>query len=248
MNRMSGVLSLAVTCAVSLAVICVMICASAARVSAEETPWYRFGTPGLVLADLSPQLLLDGDALPDPGMVLADCSSDPDCVNGGATDYRITGLPDLDLGDSGTYSLVWSYNGVSYTYYWPSRTSTPVATINRVSVQITQNPVKLGPGATEPAAGLTIYGLNADPTGSVVTFSMWDQSGTKVLDGVSATVVGTEALIDGTYSLTVVHNWLASETASVGSYYARFNITLPGGGVMIQPPERNRLGVEIYAP
>lgn len=226
----------------------VLVIATAAAVQSEETPWYPLGEAGLALADLSPQLLLDGDAVADPGMSLVNCNADPECVNGTDRDYRIVGLPDLSAGDSGTYSLTFAHNGAGYTYYWPSRTQTPVSTVNRVSYQVTQNPLELFTGATQPSASLTISGLSADPTGSTVTFSMWTQSGTLALDGVSASVDGVEALSDGTYELTVTHDWLVAETADSGSYYARFTVTLPGGGIMIAPPAPNRLGVRIYAP
>lgn len=210
--------------------------------SAEKTSLFPLGASGLVKADLTFQLY-QGDLsteVADPGVVLVEDT--------GTGWYQWTNLPDVATGDD-QYHFRWTYvtTGYSGTHTWPLETRTPQAIVNRLSYSVTQNPLELFAGATVPSISLTIKGLAADPTGATATFTLWTNMGTATLTAVAATVSDIDQLADGTWEAVVTHEWTTVETAALsGTYYGRFTVTLPGGGVLVSPPAPSRMQVRVY--
>lgn len=204
---------------------------------AEETPLIPLGVSGVVKADLALQLYQDGDEIADPGIVLTEKAN--------GRDYIFTGLPDVEAGDGTVYCLVFEFQGIGYSYPWPTETRTPQAVVNRLTTHIARNPLELAAGATIPSASLAIHGLSSDPSGAAATMTL-TQDGEAILDAVAATVTGEQAS-DGTWSATVTHDWTIAETAALeGSYSARFTVVFPGGAVLIEPRAPNIYQVVVY--
>lgn len=209
---------------------------------AEETSPFPLGASGLAKGEVTFQLYL-GDLtteVADPGVVLVE--------DAGTGWYQWTDLPDVAAGgDQYHFRWVYAVTGYSGTHTWPLETRTPQAIVNRVSVQVTQNPLEIAAGATVPSVSSTIRGLAADPTGGSVAFTLWSSAGVAVLSAVSATLSDIDQLSDGTWEATVTHDWTTVETAALdGVYYGRFTVTLPGGGVLIAPPAPGRLQVRVW--
>jgi hypothetical protein len=208
---------------------------------AEDSDAFPLGATGVAKGDLTTLQLYQGDItnpVADPGIVLAEDSGW----------YQWTSLPDVEAGGT-QYLLVWEYATTGYggSYTWPVTTRTPQSIVNRISVQVSQNPLKIVSGATIPSASTRIKGLAADPTGSTVTFTLWTSAHVVTLSNVSATLSDIDQLADGTWEADVTHDWTIGETGALsGWYYGKFTLTLPGGGVLIAPVESSGLQVRVF--
>jgi hypothetical protein len=208
---------------------------------AEESKPFQLGEAGVVKGDLTLQLYLNSLSNPvaDPGIALTE----------DAGWYQWESLPDVEAGSTDQYYLVFSYatTGAWGSYAWPSRTQTPQAVVNRVSVEIARNPLEIVAGTTLPSAELTVFGLSSNPAGAAVVFDLVDEDGAVVIDDASASVVDSDLASDGTWSATLRHDWSGGETSALsGSYYVRFWITFSGGGIMAQPTAPNRYQVVVF--
>lgn len=220
-----------------LAFLAAFVCAMS--LSAEESPVFRLGASGILKSALTPQLYLNGTPTSDPGVVLTEMAN--------GLDYRFTALPNVTAGSTDVYSWVWEYNDVGYSYTWPAQTRTPQAVINRVSYQVQTNPLEIAAGATLPSASVLVTGLSSDPTGGTATFTLSASSGTSVITAAAASLSDIDQDAAGAWEVTLTHDWTTVETGSLsGTYYGRFTLTLPGGGVMVAPPAPGRLQVRVF--
>lgn len=221
-----------------------LVSSCSSPLTAEESGAFPLGDTGLAKGDITFQLYQGGLSSPvaDPGITLSESSELPGW-------YTWEDLPDVEAGAT-QYLLLWEYATTGYGghYVWPLETRTPQAIINRVSFSVTQNPLDIGAGATIPSVSTLVTGLAADPTGGSATFTLWNAAtNAVVLSAVPATLADIDQLADGTWEVSLTHDWLAAETSSLsGSYYGRFTLTLPGGGVLIVPPAPGRLQVRVY--
>jgi hypothetical protein len=124
-------------------------------------------------------------------------------------------------------------------------TITPTTTSAVLAYPIPQE-IQVVAGTTLPVARLPVSGFSANPSGSAVTFDLFDDTGAVVLDDVAAAVSGIVAQTDGTWRFELQHAWTALETTSLNGYYTgRFNVTLPGGDTIGLPQSPLILRVRI---
>lgn len=205
----------------------------------------RFGTggsdyeDGLVKANWSLEYLEDGVVTADPGITVTQIGSDGT--------YTIAGLPDHAAATDPLRTLIAvSPGGTICAAQWPG--SPP-----RVGQVVEWRPtysldsgrtIAVGDAAVDIA--LTVSGLSADPTGSVVEFSMWCR-GTLVVDGAAGSIVGgsvTEAT-DGTWQAQLLFDTQPADVATAAKdCIAKFQLD-PGGSNQITLPPGNTLKIDI---
>lgn len=207
----------------------------------EVFPWSP-GIPGLVKANVSLLMTLDGAPTSTGDVTLVEIGSDGD--------YEFRGLPDAT--GSQVYWLRVEYLGQRQVYRWPVETRQPQSIVFRARFSPLPTILQVGTGDTALPAQLEIEGLASDPTGSAVTFSMRKESGgDAVIDGSAATLVDVETVTDPvtsevTYTAIVSYQFTALNTANAGRYHGWFTLVLPGGGIMTAPPDK-KIEVRIYA-
>jgi hypothetical protein len=208
----------------------------------EVFPWSP-GVAGLIKADVSLLLTLNGVEVSAAAVTLVEIGSDGD--------YEFRNLPDATGSD--IYWLRVEYLGQRQVYRWPVETRQPQAVVFRQVFKPLPAVLQLGTGDTALPVQLEIEGLAADPTGSTVTFSMRKQSGgAAVIDEadagnpISVDTVTDPVTSEVTYTATVSYAWTTEDTATAGHYHGWFTLVYPGGGIMTAPPDK-RIEIRIYA-
>ena len=95
-------------------------------------------------------------------------------------------------------------------------------------------------GATAPKIGLTVTGLDVDPTSATATFYMntrevvkADGSGALIATG--SAIISDVALVNSLYSFIVTYSWASGDTNTLGEYYGEFKIDLGSTGILKLP-------------